>query len=122
MLDLAGNLEDGRSDRVRSARLVLYQVAMRRNFWDLMEEHGKALLEGSRDDLAGRGEDGLKRLEALEEQIQQIGKRKTEAEDRLANAMERMKSNSGGKEPPLFLQAMTALEMGLPLRSIRALQ
>ena len=122
VLDLAGNLEDERSDRVRSARLVLYQVAMRRNFWDLMEEHGKALLEGSRDDLAGRGEDGLKRLEALEEQIQQIGKRKTEAEDRLANAMERMKSNSGGKEPPLFFQAMTALEMGLPLRAMRDLQ
>lgn len=122
VLDLAGNLEDERSDRVRSARLILYQVAMRRNFWDLMEEHGRALLEGSRGDLSSRGEDGMKRLEALEEQIQQIAKRKNEAEDRLANALERMKNNSGGKEPPLFVQAMTALEMGLPLRAMRELQ
>lgn len=75
VIDLAGSLEDERSDRVRSARLVLYQVAMRRNFWDQMEEHGRALLEGSRLDLSNRDE-GLKRLEALEEQIQQIAKGK----------------------------------------------
>ena len=122
VLDLAGNLEDERTDRVRSARLVLYQVAMRRNFWDVMEEQGRALLEGSRSDLSTLGDDGLKRLEALEEQIQQIAKRKNEAEDRLANALERMKNNSGGKEPPVFFQAMTALEMGLPLRAMRELQ
>lgn len=122
VIDLAGSLEDERSDRVRSARLVLYQVAMRRNFWDQMEEHGRALLEGSRLDLSNRGDEGLKRLEALEEQIQQIAKRKSEAEDRLANALERRRNETGGKEPPQFLKAVTALEMGLPLRAMSEMQ
>jgi hypothetical protein len=122
VLDLAGDLEDERSDKVRSARLVLYQVALRRNFWDQMEEHGKALLESSRSELFASGEDGMKRLEALEEQIRQIAKRRGEAEDRFANSLERIRSNSGGKEPPQFVKAVTAMEMGLPLRAMQELQ
>lgn len=115
VIDLGNLAGKDITSSTKTAHLVLYQVAARRGFIDQMEVQGKALVESSRLEMMAAGNEGIARIQALEKQVDEISRRRSEVEDRYKNSMDQMLGASGGRDIPHFVKAVKAIEAGLPL-------